>query len=391
MKTKIAFLFMVVCFLLPICSSCSDTADTDASNSKKRTEDKNNLNELINIALTEKSHYKRLVAIEKLGNRKEPEAVDTLVKIMNSDTAPNNRQAAVMQLRRIGDKNVVEPFIAALTSPDNELRRRIAEGLGELKDKCAVEALVNLLKDTESAVRYSAVNALTNMEVTEAVDDIIPLLNDADNPVREIAVKAIKTLNPDKMKSCIETTLKNSSITVRIIAAETLGQIKATEAGKQLISLMEDENSSVKIAAINALAELSFTEAVKPLTALIKDNSIEVVQAATKALSILGGVDSAHYLIELLDHSDVNIRATAMDGLIKLNIKEPSFIEKLKYMAKYEPYGSLREKTQKALEQLAPKAHEQPEKIKPPDDSGDSIDTVPTDDNQKENDNSSNE
>ena len=85
-------------------------------------------------------------------------------------------------LKRIGNP-AIAPLIRALSSAiDEDLQRRGAETLGDLKAKEAVGTLVSFLRSSNSSVRRAAIDALGKIADSAAAEPLIQLLNTLEDP-----------------------------------------------------------------------------------------------------------------------------------------------------------------------------------------------------------------
>ncbi len=106
----------------------------------------------------------RADAAERLGDLKDPVAVDPLIGALKDEDA-NVRAEAVDSLRRIGDPKAVDPLIRALQDEDASVRKNAAEALGKIGDKKAIDPLKKAQKeDASEDVRKAAEEARTRLE-----------------------------------------------------------------------------------------------------------------------------------------------------------------------------------------------------------------------------------
>jgi len=92
----------------------------------------------------------------------------------------------------LGDTRAVEPLVLALE--DGDVRRPVAETLGQLRNARAVEPLITILEDESKYVRVTAVKALEQLGDTRAVKPLTGALKDNEKEVSQAATEAITTL-----------------------------------------------------------------------------------------------------------------------------------------------------------------------------------------------------
>ncbi len=116
-------------------------------------------------------------AARELGRLAHPKAIPALVRMLDD---PSGRQAATEALLLTGPR-AFEAVLAALRHPEAEVRRLVAEVLGELRDKRATEALIDLLQtDGAYEVRSAAATALGQIKDARAVWALVATLKMRD-------------------------------------------------------------------------------------------------------------------------------------------------------------------------------------------------------------------
>lgn len=139
-------------------------------------------------------------------------------------------------LGNLGDKQAVEPLIAALkfTTP-KDIRPSAATALGKLQDSRAVQALVDALKDQEA--KQSAKGALKQLAAKDAtvVEAILPAFKKGD----AIAKEAVVSIGDPAIDPVIKT-LQEPEDAARRNAIEVLGAIGNPRAIPPLVANLTD-------------------------------------------------------------------------------------------------------------------------------------------------------
>jgi len=115
-------------------------------------------------------------AAAALGKLGDPRAVEPLIKSLEDILV---RKSAARVLQRLG-KVATPGLLAALEHDNKDVRRYVAEILGNLEDPTAVEPLIKSLGDDDSSVRRSVATALGNLGDLRAVQPLIKLLKDGN-------------------------------------------------------------------------------------------------------------------------------------------------------------------------------------------------------------------
>lgn len=103
--------------------------------------------------------------IEELGKRKDPSAVPALARMLDEGFVIG--ECAAFALSEIADKAAKSALIEALGNKNSNVRRRVAEALGELRVMEALEKLKDIASNDEYyVVRCAARKAVEQIEGT---------------------------------------------------------------------------------------------------------------------------------------------------------------------------------------------------------------------------------
>ncbi len=109
---------------------------------------------------------------------------------------------------------------------------------------------------------------------------------------------------------------------VRRAAEEALISSARAEDAPLLKAALASDDTALKAAAITALGAALGEEALADIRPLLESEQIEVKQAAAKALANMGDRDVLPVLLELIQHDDVNVRASSIAILRGLTGKQ---------------------------------------------------------------------
>ena len=156
--------------------------------------------------------------------------------------------------------------VAALSSPDAEVRWSAARGLGGRTD--AVSALTAALAAEEvSRVREAIMTALMRVGGRASVLALLPYIRSQDAGRRGTAIEALQAM-PAAILPFMESLLSDRDTDVRILATELARNMPALDATRVLCGLLEKElHPNVCAAAIDVLAEVGTQDAVPVLRA----------------------------------------------------------------------------------------------------------------------------
>jgi HEAT repeat protein len=113
------------------------------------------------------------------------------------------RQSAAELAGILGDKNLVEPLVAALADEHSNVRYRAAEALGKIGDPAAVEPLIKTLSDPHQAVRVKAAEALGGTKDPQAAEALVEAMKKDDYSLRHYAREALSKIGAPAVPALI--------------------------------------------------------------------------------------------------------------------------------------------------------------------------------------------
>ena len=273
--------------------------------------------------------------------------------------------AAAEALGRMGDPRAVDPLVATLMTPNDQIQDAAATALSQLGwqpdgsaagvrvmvkrhewDKCvaagapAVAPLVEALDDDEPTVRRGATAALVRIGAP-AVDALVDALEDPRQTVRQGATaaltgigtpavaslkKAARHRGSDQGEAALEILAKagwkpddsEAGAILRISRREwdDCAQIGAP-AVWPLISSLRDPDPSVRHGAATALARIG-APAVRPLTEILCRDDREMCQSAASILGQIGDPAAVPALLNAVLTSDRDVRQAVAEALVAI-------------------------------------------------------------------------
>lgn len=188
----------------------------------------------------------------------------------------------------------LEELAAQLADPSPEVRRRAAQGLGEVDAPGIGALVVRALSDEDWRVRKEAVAASAVVaRRDELLRGLAGALADRDDVgLRNAAVEALVGIGPDAIPVAIDALAKLDA-DGRKLAAEALGGIPDDRTADALARALDDEDANVRYAVVEALGAVAVT-------------SETVRQRAWTALA------------ERIDSGDTQLRLAALEALLRL-------------------------------------------------------------------------
>ena len=240
----------------------------------------------------------RLCAIQSLGMIGDRRAIPALIDALQAGNTPI---AAANAIARMGDDRGVEPIIEAAGNPD--LRLWMVMALGELGSPSAVPWLGSLANDSHPAVRHVA---------------------------KEAQWKITRLTVADPVLSLGEVLAEETSVERRMWSAFRLGELGRQQAIPTLISALADHEPSVQGRAAAALIRIG-TSAVLAITQTATGTSGQVQYYATAILGYIGDQEEITVLQSIADESNdeivVAIAMHSIELIDRFNQPASGFIE----------------------------------------------------------------
>lgn len=222
---------------------------------------------------------------------------------------PAKASAAVKALHEMGAK-AADPLLAALTNPNETIRRQVVSLLGVTKDPRAVEPLMKLTGDLPKQVQNAAIAALGNYNGDSRVADFLRQLarGQGEPDTRVSAIFALgRVAGKDAAQALWLDMLNDPSPQMIINAASQVATAKQPASVKPLLATLQrvGEGSMAFSFLVRALADLGDKRAFEALAAYLKSSDPYKRAAVAHALGRLGDVRGLDVLAPLTDDKAV--------------------------------------------------------------------------------------
>lgn len=258
------------------------------------------LNSLTKI-LKKSSSIKRIYEYAKKGNlnvRKEtaillgmiknPDAIDTLIVLLNSKNS-KIRRAATTSIIKIARSNasVMTNIGNALESKDWQIRKYIARIIGVLEKKDLILPLFSLLNDPKSGVRKAASKSLARFPENLVLEIAIEKLKQNNWRLRRAVVQLLVKIGTDKSLEPLIIYLNEDDPYIQRWVAKGMGMLKTIGNIEPLLIMLKNKDSNLRISAIKALANLGGEDKIKYLAERLGDDDWRVKREAEIALNTI--------------------------------------------------------------------------------------------------------
>lgn len=293
--------------------------------------------------LTDSSGPIRMVALEILGESGEPQALEVAHRVLERDTSPAVRSAAVKVLARADTNERLLALSEALDDPDPDVRARAVEVLlAGIPQHQVTQVLLRAAEDRDERVQDAALQHLTALSAEDAPvvwsalrsfgEDqrgrLIGLLEGrAPGHLAELALRHLESPSPDERAlavelasragtpECVRHTIQalgDPAPRVRRTAAAALSALRSPEAIPALSRALKDPNVKVRIEAVHALGVIDDDEVIPVLITALKDPEVRVREQTGTVLSRWSSPGVAYRLVEALATPDLARPATEL-------------------------------------------------------------------------------
>jgi len=232
-----------------------------------------------------------------------PPAMEALVAALRTEDWDLRRRIAQI-LGQIGHESLAEPLVSVLKDADPGVRARAAEILGRLRQELAVEPLVQVAQeDNDEYVRRAAIKALAGLSSERAVVPLIGLLGDVQQ--RDISAVALSEIGEAAVEPLIQAIYDNSDPAFQEAAVRALKTIGTRQFGlsglpgvaQVYVQLFEGRPSTPEM--IDLLEQVNWWEPAQELLAvcgaaqtLSQAQTLEEVANCSEELTWVGGLKS---------------------------------------------------------------------------------------------------
>lgn len=347
---------------VPALGTALGDKDPNVRESARRALQKNSAREatapLVKAVASADTPEWRAALLNALAERRDPAALDTLVKAAASDNDAV-RTAAVAGLGKLGDKAGAAPIAAALAQGSPAARQAaadaylmLADALAAAGDRAAALGLYKklLAADCPPFARCGAVVGVAKAGGVDELPALLTALADPHTSLRGACVEALCVLEGEKATAAIAAHVAGAAPAARLALLQALARRGDKRALPAFIAAVEDADPAVRAQAVRGLGLLGDTAEV-PLLLKVAAQASAAQETARRSLEAIRGDGIDKALLAALDGDDLKLRAEAIRGLAtrRFAAATPALLK-----AAEDADGGLRAEALKALGALAP-------------------------------------
>jgi HEAT repeat protein len=278
----------------------------------------------------------KTIAIEVIAELRCPEAVRSLIRIMDGDLREVRRSAA-LALAEMPGEEALQALRKCIDDRDGHVRNVALSALGRIGDQSSFDRLFrrldlenyrDVLEETVKALLmldserlFSFLNVLSPMvkeiigRYTMNVDVLLALSRDPEIGICLAALTGLGRVQDERAHKRLSEALAKGGPEMRKAAVMALGALQCSV--DDIKQSLEDVDMWVRLYAVKALGESQDPAAATAVISLLSDKEIPVVLSAIDALVQLGSADSTTLNV-LRDHCDEAVRQRVASALERL-------------------------------------------------------------------------
>jgi len=234
-------------------------------------------------AMADKDWRVRKAAVEALVAIEGEHVIAGLIESLKTEDNAGARNSAIEGLVQIGVP-ALEALLPVLTIPDPDVRKFVADILGDIRDPRSVPALITrLVEDDDENIRVAAAEALGKIRDRRAVDALLGCLNRYDQGWLDYAAaEALGEIGDGRALGPLLAALDRSGLREPVL--ESLGKIGDANTIDPLIASLADPLRIVREVSIGAIAAVYRKSTVPDRLKIIKAVRARVSESAVNFL-----------------------------------------------------------------------------------------------------------
>ena len=266
--------------------------------------------------------------------------LDILIKALKDETDEKVRKQLIQILYEKKEPRALDPLLKNLKTATNpELIATTLAALGQLKNKKAVSRITNFLKHEKSEVIQAAVRALGMIEAVSAGPVLLTMLTNTRTD-KEVVYPLLNALGKIRYKPAFPAIRKIAINTakpqfMRAFAITALGRLRDTRALDDFFNLLKSEkNIRLRLRVIGALGEMKNPKALQYFRMAMSDSDKSLRYKAVEAAGKLKSKKLIPVLLyKLKFDKEPLVMVAAAEALYGMGVKETMQIVMKKFEA----------------------------------------------------------
>ncbi|MBI5042739.1 MAG: HEAT repeat domain-containing protein [Nitrospirae bacterium] len=234
-----------------------------------------------------------------------------------------SRRTAVERLGEIHTEECIEPLLTALGDKDWRVRKTVVSALlnFEPNDKIFIGLISSLRSGDNAGLRNAAVEVLTKLGAL-SVPFLIDAFKDNDRDVRKFIADILGDINDKRAANALVKGLSDPDENVCLASVEALGKLRDESAIEPLLKMLKTgEDNLLLYTVIKALEKIGNPRIVDVLITMVNKHGIE--KAVVDALGAIGDIKALNVLISAFKDKRLrNSALVSLIGLYEKNNDE---------------------------------------------------------------------
>lgn len=223
-----------------------------------RLHDADALPQLHQLLATEQAPYNQVTVAHSMLLLGDNSGIDTLLRVLRESGNSDYRAAAILALADARDASVAEELKKVLADPDLEVRMAAAGALTHYNDGEGLSVLHTAMEAQDSHTRADAGQLLEHLDFTVAKGTILAALSSPDPDLRMAGVRALGLLGGEQAVDPVTDSLRTTADPImRANVAWALGRIAGQRCIDPLMGMVVESDPAVRYTAADALVRTS--------------------------------------------------------------------------------------------------------------------------------------
>ncbi|MBW7876571.1 MAG: HEAT repeat domain-containing protein [Candidatus Cloacimonetes bacterium] len=237
------------------------------------------------FALSDSDEWVRIRAVEGLGQKKAPRAMEAFVQYLDSEKYPKVKATLVKHLGSFKEEKLIPIIASYLNDPDSRVRANAVEGLGFFPTSQVAALLKPFLKDENTRMRANVAVVLSRQEGDEnAMRTLEDMVTSSDDHVRVGAIYSMGELRDPKYVTVLLNLLSDASFVIHRNVRDAIVKFGTSVQGILLKEIRSTSNSRMILGAVQVLKEIGDRKALKTLLKIRESGDGELRSAAEEAM-----------------------------------------------------------------------------------------------------------
>ena len=243
--------------------------------------------DLLIYCLADSYEWVRIRAIEGLGHRRDPEAIEPMIRYLDEEDSPKVKATLVKHLGRFQQDRLIPIIANLLSDEDARVRANAVEGLGFYPSEKVEHIIRPLLIDPNARIRANVAVVLAKVRDTQVTCAIEELLSSTDIYERMGAVYTIGENKEEKYLSKLLEFLNDPSYLIQRNVRDALIKFGISIQGNLLKEIRSTRNDNFILGAIQVLTRIGDKKAIKTLFKLMEEGDGEIRASAEAAIDTI--------------------------------------------------------------------------------------------------------